>query len=538
MNETSPASRTTERAMIAEIDRLSGTTWKAQPRETSVATLLALEGEAFVRALYESVFGREADPDGLAHHMKLLASGTSKITLIKSLHASHEGKVYGSTLIDVPSPQRRFGRLYTLPVIGRLFRIVAGVMRIQVLRADLQGLHQAVVGLQKIMEEQRDAIGAIQQGERRLATAIAELKNALLPRVFDELSARLDVLEQPAAEPWSEPLLMLADRQETMQTRLDTLGNEALLRDLVGRLCMALEPLSAEAGQGETGWTRIARAAESLRQQEGRIRNAERLAAASRDELTDQRRRLSLLLETVKRETPLDAGQIAVIDEQQDHLLDALYVEFEARFRGSREMIRERQRAHLPLMIEAGAGTPARKIVDVGAGRGEWLELLKSEGLDAVGVDSNEAMVSSCRELGLDCIIGDAVAELAKLPAGSVGAVTGFHIIEHLPFRVMVALFDECVRVLATGGVVLFETPNPANLQVASRWFYLDPTHRNPLPGEMVAMIAEARGLSRVRIQPLHPADGSFDAADQALGRQLDALFYGPQDYALIGSKA
>ena len=165
------------------------------------------------------------------------------------------------------------------------------------------------------------------------------------------------------------------------------------------------------------------------------------------------------------------------------------------------------------------------------------LELLRESGLDALGVDLNESMVGVCQKAGLPCVHDDAVAYLSRLDAGSLGAVTGFHIIEHLPFPVLVALFDASLRALAPGGLVIFETPNPANLLVASRWFYLDPTHRNPLPGEMVAMFAEARGFVDVSIRALHPMQTRFEARDDVLAGQLDAIFHGPQDYALIARK-
>jgi O-antigen chain-terminating methyltransferase len=147
-------------------------------------------------------------------------------------------------------------------------------------------------------------------------------------------------------------------------------------------------------------------------------------------------------------------------------------------------------------------------------------------------------MVSLCTEAGLDVVHDDAVAYLSRLEPATLGAVTGFHIIEHLPFPAMVAVIDASLHALAPGGVVIFETPNPANLLVASRWFYLDPTHRNPLPGEMVAMIAEARGFIGIEIRELHPMQRRFEAHDHVLAGQLDAIFYGPQDYALIARKA
>lgn len=220
-----------------------------------------------------------------------------------------------------------------------------------------------------------------------------------------------------------------------------------------------------------------------------------------------------------------------------DNSLDALYVAFEDKFRGARELIKERQAVYLPLLEECGAGTLARPVLDVGCGRGEWLELLRDRDLVARGVDLNEAMVELCRGMGLDAVAGDAVEHLGAVPAGSLGAVTGFHIIEHLPFKVFVRLLDEALRALAPGGAIVFETPNPDNVLVGSRNFYLDPTHRNPMPSDMTVMIAEARGFARAHPRPLHPTGQSFNAEDKALGERLDGLFYGPQDYALVAWK-
>ena len=582
MNESSqlsiPTPQEIDAEIMNEIIRLSGapvakpvspvTDRIAEARGgiVPVAPLLALDGEAFVVRIYRDVLGREPDPHGLEHHLGALRDGRSKLDLITGLHSNPEGVRFGATLVGV-APRSRLHRLYALPLIGRPLRLLASLLRVASLIRDVQGLHDVILSIQHLQAIHQDGIvsmqrivGDLQTENREIRPRFADLPTRAQVGVFAnriaDLAHRIDAvkgsldesLQASAAraddELWAEPLLQVADRQDDLAEQLQrleqALQDKVLLDTAIARMAQAFQPVAEGQGWPETGAALVARAAEALRLQEGRIRNAEALAEAARNDMLDQQRRLGLLLETIRRQPALalDAGQAATIRDEQDHLLDPLYVAFEARFRGSREMIMERQRVHVPVMLEAGAGTSDYPIIDVGAGRGEWLELLGEHGLTARGIDLNTAMVAACKERGLDCTYGDAAAQLALLDANSVGAVTGFHIIEHLPFRVMVALFDEALRVLVPGGVVLFETPNPANLQVGSRWFYLDPTHNNPLPSEMVAMIAEARGFNRVLVKPLHPMTQSFDALDKRLGEQLDALLHGPQDYALIAYKA
>jgi O-antigen chain-terminating methyltransferase len=188
-------------------------------------------------------------------------------------------------------------------------------------------------------------------------------------------------------------------------------------------------------------------------------------------------------------------------------------------------------------------------VLDVGCGRGEWLELLRDEGLHARGLDLNRALIEQCRQRGFDVTEGDVLSHLRALPDASLGAVTGFHIIEHLPFDVVVKLFDEVVRVLRPGGLALFETPNPENMLVGSCYFYVDPTHRNPLFPPTVQFLAEQRGLVEVEIlrlneggwfaQPLEPLPDHHPLATKLnpLIELAKARFFAAPDFAVLGRK-
>ncbi len=213
-----------------------------------------------------------------------------------------------------------------------------------------------------------------------------------------------------------------------------------------------------------------------------------------------------------------------------------LYVDFEARFRGSREEIRARLAANIPRFKAVAALFP-EPVLDLGCGRGEWLQLLDENGIAAQGVDSNPSMVQCCLDAGLAASVGDGLAYLEGLPDHSLAGLTAFHVIEHVPLEVLVRLIDEARRVVRPGGIVLFETPNPENLIVGACNFYTDPTHRNPLPPALVAFLLEARGFVRVEIDRRHPADPKLllQGQDDGLVQPLNRLLFGPQDYAAIG---
>ena len=216
--------------------------------------------------------------------------------------------------------------------------------------------------------------------------------------------------------------------------------------------------------------------------------------------------------------------------------LDDFYVLFEDRFRGARSEIKDRVRFYLPFLKAAKAGTTARPILDVGCGRGEWLELLDENGFRATGVDLNAAMVAQCAERNLTAIHADAIAHLRSLPANSHGGVSGFHIIEHLPFETLLQLFMETLRVLKPGGIAIFESPNCKNLSVGACYFNVDPTHGNPVFPETAAFMMETQGFADVQLEYLSPAERRLVNGDQDAEIVNDLLF-GPQDFAVIARK-
>ncbi len=251
----------------------------------------------------------------------------------------------------------------------------------------------------------------------------------------------------------------------------------------------------------------------------------------------DQQRRHALLLEEASKRMPepFSPEQISNILEEKNHLYDALYVSFEDRFRGTREVIKNRAQAYIPYLPARENYSMQWPILDIGCGRGEWLELLKENNFTATGIDSNTLMISECMDRGLSVVETDAIGYLRNQNENSFGVITGFHIIEHLQFESIISLLDECVRILKSGGMLILETPNPENLLVGSCNFYADPTHKNPIPPNTLKFIAEARGFGNIEIIRLHPPDMPNQMED--MPGPLLKLFNMELDYSIIAYK-
>ncbi len=280
---------------------------------------------------------------------------------------------------------------------------------------------------------------------------------------------------------------------------------------------------------------------QALAERDSRMAGLEKTISYLKTSLILQERRLGMLLEEARKRLPepFDQEQLETLANEELHLLDPLYVSFEDQFRGTREDIKERLKIYLPFVREANAGTEQCPILDVGCGRGEWLELLEEEGLTARGLDINRILVEQCGERGMEVVEGDAIEYLLTLPDASLGTVTAFHLIEHLPFGALIKFLDETVRVLKSGGLAIFETPNPENILVGACNFYIDPTHRTPLHPQMMRFLVERRGFCRVEIHPMHPFQKEHRLVENGseILKKFNDFFYGPQDYAVIGVK-
>ena len=214
---------------------------------------------------------------------------------------------------------------------------------------------------------------------------------------------------------------------------------------------------------------------------------------------------------------------------------DNFYRAFEEKYRGPRDLILARLAIYGPFILPLKTIYPAPPAIDLGCGRGEWLEFLLDEACSPLGIDQDEEMLQSCRERNLPAQQGDAVAYLATLPDESQAVVSAFHVVEHLSFDQLRTVVSSALRVLKPGGLLIMETPNPENIVVATCNFWLDPTHLRPIPPQLLSFLPEYYGFVRTKILRLQE---SKELAANESPTLNDVLRGASPDYAVVAQKA
>jgi SAM-dependent methyltransferase len=331
----------------------------------------------------------------------------------------------------------------------------------------------------------------------------------------------------------------------TERTRRDDIGKTRL--DRVDPLCevmLAWHPmLVRKAGQLEATQLRLSHLEKSIEAAQAELASVLRRMIAASSHAEAQSQAQSPLKYTAQPSVAVaniahafkDTSNEPACSEQE---LDQYYLAFEDHLRGGEQAMREKLLAYQPELDRLKTSVAELPILDLGCGRGEWLEFVAGLGFPGKGIDQNPVMVKASVDKGLNVTQADLISALKAQPEQSLSAVTAFQVAEHLSFDVLFTCVKESWRVLAEGGMLLLETPNPENLMVASHTFYHDHTHRNPLTPAAMTFLLQYWGFKHVTIKRLNPYPESARVAGEGLlADRFNGHFCGPQDFAVIGYK-
>ncbi len=301
---------------------------------------------------------------------------------------------------------------------------------------------------------------------------------------------------------------------------------DTAVRRLEAAVAAEATALKAEIAAREGAQADILSLARNLEGVAGRAEQLEKLELAAR----------LARLERGRRAAPAPAAPAAEPSGTQQPAAEVPafdYEVFEARFRPEAS-VRERQQEYVELFRNR------KRVVDLGCGRGELVEMLVAEGVSAYGVEIDPDFIALLEEKGVEVVAQDAVAHLAELEPGAVDGIVGSHIVEHLPPAALVSLVSLAAEKLAPGGILALETPNPESLVAGSINFHRDLTHVRPIHPDTLAFLCESSGFTKVEIRRLSavpdaerlPKTGD-EKIDEVIG-QLNDLVYGYQDYAVV----
>ena len=379
----------------------------------------------------------------------------------------------------------------------------------------------ALTAFALVLEELNEIRARATQSERRMATAAVAAAEDVRLTLESAIETNASAIETNASA--IETIRSAGDTtaEEIERLRSDQADALDVARNDVSGVRAVIEQLEAEAA--------------GLRAD----------LVAARTDLLAQRRQVAALRSEIARvrlgETMSSADEEPLVDRD----LQELYARFEAAFRPSTKELQERFEEYLPALEDLIGGV--YPVIDIGAGRGEFVELLSAHGIPCRGVDLNADAVAEAEQQGRAVEQAEAIEYLSGLDGESVGAITMFHLIEHLDPSVAVRLLDECLRVTRPGGLLIVETPNPTNLTVGAAAFYLDPSHLRPVTPTYLEFLVRDCGYTDVQTRFLHPLPeydldlavppGAGAEATKLLLDDVKWALKGPQDYAVIARR-
>lgn len=237
---------------------------------------------------------------------------------------------------------------------------------------------------------------------------------------------------------------------------------------------------------------------------------------------------------------------IRVVDQKfekefQDPYSIIDYEDFENHFRGSCETIKKRQKEYLPYFKNK------KNVIDLGCGRGEFLELMKENGVNASGVDLYNPFVEQCQKKGLKVQHGDALHFLEQ--CDTIDGIFVGQLVEHMKISQILQLCQKAYQRLEKDGILIIETPNPMSLAIFTHAFYIDPSHNKPIHPLTLQYLLNKAGFQKVEILFTENSKLNEKIPDLRVGNmdnirefnesmnKIAKLLYGSQDYAVIAIK-
>lgn len=459
----------------------------------NVRTLLQYEDGEFVDVCYRNILLR--DPDELGKKESLVhlrMNQITKIDFILQLANSEEGQLRGTQLegeklICIRQKIRR--NIFNIPILGKCIRYIYKLFKVNntIYRLSVWNLETSfkIDSIQEELNNIRKLEDIILNNQEK----ISDIKISVNQRLSG-IQETIDILNK-------ERLNIFEENLRNNNTLIDK--HEKILDEYQNKTQKQLQNLIVDYSNYKSQ----------------KNSNIEKLVTKSED--------------------------IKSVSHSSNNYYSIDYFEFENRFRGSREHVKEVQRIYLPYFKNR------KNVVDLGCGRGEFIELLKENNVGVRGIDLYEPYVEYCKMINLPVELDDCNTFLQKQE--SVDGIYVGQVVEHLTIEEIIALCKTAYQKLEDGAYLILETPNPKSLAIYTESFYKDPSHNKPVHPETLKYLIEKEGFSDVTIKYTESSrlPYSIPRLSEKVGvdlndfddamHKIEELLYGSQDYAIIARK-
>lgn len=491
---------------------VSPSEWVPAKQYYALSEMMVGDDDQFLTKAYQIILKRKPDHTGIRHYSNYLQQGGSRLFVLFDLLTSKEARKLNIKIAYLTGIAKLF-RYFPKRIVSRSCRIGEKLTHKIIKPAPwVETVNQIEARLyvfnQQLLQELDAKDKLIEEREQRLAQQAQEREQ----RLAQQAQEREQRLTQQAQE---------REQQITQQTQ-----------ELISKSQEQIQQLEQQNQvlQKLTEWQK-----QVLAQLNSDFAVVRRDAVLQRNSFSDL---IESMQKVYQHELTTVEKEKIVLQYSEEHL-ENYYVAFEDAFRGDSSDIKKTLQIYLPyLQIVKHESAEELQILDIGCGRGEWLKLLAEQNITARGVDLNRVMVKECHDQELAVELNDAIEFLKAQQDNSVSVITAFHIIEHLPFSLLYALFRQALRVLKPKGMIIFETPNPENILVGSHTFYHDFTHKNPITPTSIEFLARYNGFTDTQILRLHPyPENAKVKGNDALTERINGHLCGPQDFTLIARK-
>ena len=499
--------------------------------------LLSYEDETFVDNAYRLILGREPDSPGRESYLnKLRNSILCKEEVICALRFSREGRLKKSKI-------EGFLRALIITVIWRI-PVISTLVKTAIFIITGPGYKQEFLQKQKALEAKCENIQSQYQRQfEKLEKCFIEDYGKLEQQVLTNQTVTRESLEK-LEQQFSANQTVTRESLEKFEQQFS--ANQTVTRE-------SLEKLEQQVSANQTvTWESFEKFEQQFSENRELLeKNIEQVKKQLTERLDFFDSQLcfvkrSLLTKPEGKNSQLTQGFNVkeIIGDwrvEREGLINSLYLAFEDTYRGSENLVSERLSVYLPHIERCLTRDTSISALDLGCGRGEWLQLLKNLGILGIGLDCNPLAVAHCQDKGINAKFGEANACLQEIDDDSLDLITAFHLIEHLSVDNFYGLLIEIVRVLKPGGQVFLETPNPANILVSSYDFYRDPSHQQPVHPDTLRFLLHSFGCSEVKTYGvLHDQDGGGPQLLDTTLAPLDTIddyVSAPRDYCLLATK-